>query len=256
MPLLYQYSVFSCLSFATMAKLPGRGSSGCNKDTQEAKYWERQAKKEFINEIDFNLANSMPRLLSASNDGDCDFATKFADGVQNELRLVKEYQEQFDTGDLNPGTTHLRSVFGFFGKSTLLIESIRPRHEGTPHLSIQLGVPGCGKSTFLSEFLQDVFNGIYRNITGPEPSLLLASTTNEQCKKLFELVKSESVRDGSRAPRPIWCVSQEYLRKSKEADEAVTLQNASEKHQWPRKRTFISARTIMQLNGMQDPILT
>ena len=94
----------------------------------------------------------MPRLLSASNDGDCDFATKFADGVQNELRLVKGHQEQFDTGDLNPGTTHLRSVFGFCGKSTLLIESIRPRHEGTPHLSIQLGVPGCGKSTFMSDY--------------------------------------------------------------------------------------------------------
>ena len=104
-------SVFSCLSFAAMVKRPGRGSLERKKDTQEAKYWERQAKKECRNGIDFNLANSMPRLLSASTDGDCDFATKFADGVQNALRLVKGHQEQFDTGDLNPGTTHLRSVF-------------------------------------------------------------------------------------------------------------------------------------------------
>ena len=42
-------SVFSCHSFATMVKHSGRGSLERRKGIQEAKYWERQAKKECRN---------------------------------------------------------------------------------------------------------------------------------------------------------------------------------------------------------------
>ena len=98
-----------------------------------------------------------------------------------------------------------------------------------------VGINGSGKSTFLSEFLQDVFTGVYQKITGAQPSLLLASTTNEQCKKLFELVMSESLRDESSVPKATWCVSHEYFQKSKDANDVLTVQNANEKHHRPRK---------------------
>ena len=81
-------------------------------------------------------------------------------------------QRFFDTEGEN-------SVYGFFGKSTLLLEGLRPGVDGTSHLFVQLGVPGCGKSTFLREFFLDVFSGKkLLRLIGKQPSVLLASVTN------------------------------------------------------------------------------
>ena len=42
------------------------------------------------------------------------------------------------------------------------------------------------------------------------------------------------LRDGSSVPKATWCVSQEYLRKSIDANDVPTVQNAKGKHHWPR----------------------
>ena len=73
---------------------------------QEAKYEAKRSKNDSTNEICFNLVGSKPRLLSAANEADCNFATKFADGVRNELRKIKEHQEQFETSVPNSITYH------------------------------------------------------------------------------------------------------------------------------------------------------
>ena len=223
--------VCSILSFPTMGKRPGRGALFRKQKAQEARYVQKGPEKD-------SIVGSKPRLLSAANEDDCKFAIKFADGVRNELRKIKSQQEQFETSDTHSTSKHHRTVFGFFGKSTLLVESIRPSREGSSHLSIQLGVPGSGKSTFLAEFLQDVYTGAYVKLTGPRPSLLLASTTNEQCKNLFELVTSESLRDESSVPKATPCVSQEYYWNCKNANDVMTVKNAKEKHHWPRKNNI------------------
>jgi hypothetical protein len=47
----------------------------------------------------------------------------------------------------------VRSVYDFFGNSTILVESLKAHSMRTPHMTVELGVPGCGKSTFLTEFV-------------------------------------------------------------------------------------------------------
>ena len=128
--------------------------------------------------------------------------------------------------------------FGFFGKSTLLVEAMCPASEGTPHLSTRLGVAGCGKSTFLSDLLVDIYAGRYMELTGPEPSLLLASTTNEQVKKLWMLALSAHDAQSSRVPKPVWCVSETFLTKSKEANDVMVLRAATQAYK-PCKNQII-----------------
>ena len=108
--------------------------------------------------------------------------------AKNAQAKDKEYTE-IDTEIASCTQRLFDSIYGFFGKSTLLREALRPDKDGTPHLCVKLGVPGCGKSTFLLEFLQDVFNRKMERLAGRGPSVLLASVTNSQCKNLYMLAR-------------------------------------------------------------------
>ena len=70
-----------------------------------------------------------------------------------------------------------KSVFGFFGKSSLLVEGIVQASHGNPHLLTMMGVAGCGKTTLLKEFLADVFTSTEAKY-GRNPSVLLPLATN------------------------------------------------------------------------------
>ena len=232
--------VYCVLASAVMGKRPGRGHLAKKKQKSEAQYLLRHPDR--AHSAGVGDSSFKPRRLSVFNEEDCKFAVKFADGVNKEISKVRDHQiklnankEKVEEDDVKERTNSLRSPFGFFGKSTFLIEAIRPRKGGTPHLSIQLGVPGSGKSTFLIEFLTDVYNGVYSNITGSGPSLLLASVTNAQCKMLFALVKTAAAQTDSRIPDPIWCVSEGYRQKSILAEDVFTLKHASDKHHRPQK---------------------
>ena len=125
-----------------------------------------------------------PRLLSSAVEDDCRAAVLYARGCAKEQHKFAEEapRRQDDTGMLAPELLH-SSIYGFFGKSTLLFEGLRPKQKGTPHVRVQMGVPGCGKSTCLLEFLQHVFLEKLIALTGKRPSLLLSSVTNAQCNK-------------------------------------------------------------------------
>ena len=60
----------------------------------------------------------------------------------------------------------VRSVYDFFGNSTILVESLKAHSMRTPHMTVELGVPGCGKSTFLTQFVVEVNLGNFVNNTG------------------------------------------------------------------------------------------
>ena len=113
-----------------------------------------------------------------------------------------------------------------------------PASEGTPHLSTRLGVAGCGKSTFLSDLLVDIYAGRYMELTGQGPSLLLASTTNEQVKRLWMLAVSAHEAPSSCVPKPVWCVSESFLAKSKEANDMLVLRAAGQAYK-PCKNQII-----------------
>ena len=73
------------------------------------------------------------------------------------MKKIKDEAEKYSGPDATPLQAEIHdgrssSVYGFFGKSNSLVESLRPEIEGKAHLSTQLGVPGCGKSTCLKEF--------------------------------------------------------------------------------------------------------
>ena len=176
----------------------------------------------------------MPRRLAANNTHDCAFAVQFAQGALKELRDIQTHQEMFDMNDDDLPTRGLESHYGYFGKSTLLVEGIRPSIEGTRHLSIQLGVLGCGRSTFIWEFLAEVYRGDYMYSAGPLPSLLLSSCTNEQCKKLFMMALAARMKGEFYVPEITWCVSQQFRQKLEDAEDYSTLISVSDKHEWPR----------------------
>ena len=89
-------------------------------------------------------------------------------------------------------------------------EAIRPQKEGTPHMQFSLRVAGCGKTTFMQEFLRDVYTGKFENVTGRNPSVLVTSTTNYQCQSLYKMVLALHENGDSNVPKPVWVVSQSF----------------------------------------------
>ena len=67
------------------------------------------------------------------NERDCNFAANFACGVSHELYKVKAAQDKFEGSTRNRHMEN-NSVFGFLGKSSLLVEDIAPASHGNPHL--------------------------------------------------------------------------------------------------------------------------
>ena len=66
--------VHSVVSFATMGKRPGRGSRARKQAASQAKYLEKRSEKGPTHEIWFSLVGSKPRLISATNEVDCNFS--------------------------------------------------------------------------------------------------------------------------------------------------------------------------------------
>ena len=71
----------------------GKGSRDRKQAEREAEYAAKHAKDVHV---PFNLEGSKPRILKASKDQDCDFAKKFAKGVQNEIRLIRDHQKRYN----------------------------------------------------------------------------------------------------------------------------------------------------------------
>ena len=221
-------------------KKPGAGAVERKRLAQEAKY---EAKAASSADKVLQLKQGNPEILSASNEEHCKFAVKFAEGVHREISKIQNAALRFgaetdssSTRDLAP--RGLRSVYGFFGKSTIMVESLRADKEDMTHLSVQLGVPGCGKSTFLREILTDVYSGKHSKTTGQNPSVLIASTTNLQCKELFKMIHEVSLEEGV-VPEPTWFVSHDYLQHAREANDDFTLRFALEHVVWPSAGSII-----------------
>ena len=169
------------------------------------------------------------------NEKDCNFAANFACGVSHELYKVKAAQDKFE-GSTRKGHMENKSVFGFFGKSSLLVEGIVPASHGKPHLLTMMGVPGCGKTTHVKEFLADVFSSQEAKY-GRNPSVLLTSATNLQCKALFFAAEEYSQESGL-IPPPVWCASTEWLKRMQDTASSSFCRNlaqASDKPVWPSK---------------------
>ena len=129
-----------------------------------------------------------------------------------------------------------KSVFGLFGKSSLLVEGIAPASHGKPHLLTMMGVPGYGKTTHVKEFLADVFSSTEAKY-GRNPSVLLTSATNLQCKALFFAAQEYSQESGL-IPPPVWCASTEWLKRMQDTSSSSfcrVLAQASDKPVWPSK---------------------
>ena len=114
-------------------------------------------------------------------------------------------------------------------------EALRPGKEGTPHLSVLLGVPGCGKSTLLREILRDTYSGLFEITTGKNPSVLITSTTNFQCKNLYKLVLALHQKTDSNVPKPVWVVSQNYMEMADATGDEFVKKPATVHAHWPRK---------------------
>lgn len=170
---------------------------------------------------------SMPlRRLEQTNFEDCQHAVRFARGVLNEVKNNREEQERMLAGrdgrDKQEHHLEVRSnssIYGFFGKSSLLMEALLPVKMRRRHLVAMLGVPGCGKTRYLQSLLEDIFGGSFRV---EKPSVLVCSSTNSQCRNLFAMMLS--LHNRGLVPAPHWCVSQEWLKK----DETHVLHSMAE----------------------------
>ena len=225
---------------AKRKKKTGAGALAKKRLRQEDKYKEQVATRD---QKHFVPGEGKPEILSAANEEHCQFALKFAQGVHAELDKVQsaaaKYASDADVvAEVSQPRRRLRSVYGFFGKSTLLVESLTAETAGCPHISIQLGVPGCGKSTFLKEFLRDVYSGQYAESLGRNPSMLIASTTNLQCKELFKMILEVHDSDCS-VPLPLWCISAEFAERAMASLDAFTLEHGCQQPEWPRGGSVI-----------------
>ena len=184
---------------------PGSGAIERKRVAAEAKYVKRQVEIGVVDECRFHLQRGRPRRLSVSHEVDRQFEVDFTTNVLRELQCVQEYQARYQTDETLPVDTPCRSCYDFFGKSTLLVEALCPAREGTPHLFVELGVAGSGKSALLSDFLMDVYSGKYATITGPAPSILLSSAANERVLELCTLVSSVRYDMVAVVPQVHWC---------------------------------------------------
>ena len=186
-----------------------------------------QAKKKAIREQRYELRRRIDitqyerdiRRLSCDNIDDCEFAKKFAENAKKEVEKLEMQQSMRPQPLIDEGaatdcrTRNQSSIFGFFHKSSVLLEAISPAVKGTSHLLIQMGVPGCGKTTYIKEFLSDAFSSRHSRLHKANPAVLLCSTTNLQCRELFRAIRGLHQENGS-IPGPAWCASQQWLEKA------------------------------------------
>ena len=225
---------------------PGKGAQARNRAKADRAWLARREADGTLEDFQnrFRLHAHRPRRLTVANEADCRFAVDYASHVARELRAIKQAQERYRTDDSLEDEERYRSCFGFFGKSTLLLEAMCPATEGTPHLSTRLGVAGCGKSTFLADLLLDIYAGTYLDLTGPEPSLLLASTTNEQVKKLWIVALAAHDTPCSRVPKPVWCVSETFRTKSKEHNDVLVLRAATQAYKPCKNQVIVCTHDL------------
>ena len=126
-------------------KKPGRGHIERKKVQRAADYEARHPEPE----KQYDLEGNTPTVLSPNNVRDCAFAKKFAEGVEREVAALRRKQLQYGRDDADDGFSAHYSSYSFFNKSTLLVETMSPKKEGTPHLTTMFGVAGCGKTVHL-----------------------------------------------------------------------------------------------------------
>ena len=123
-------------------------------------------------------------------------------------------------------------------------------------MQFSLGVAGCGKTTFMQEFLMDVYAGKFVTITGPNPSVLLASTTNSQCQALYTLVLALHANEESNVPKPRWVVSQSFWDEAEVTGNDFVRLHAITKFLGQNRVRLLYIHTILQESGMLDFGLT
>ena len=147
------------------------------------------------------------RILSPYYVDDSQCAVLFAEGVKRELSNVRaEENEAISCFDAQ------QTPYGFFGRTEFLKKLLK--REDTKDLSITLGVTGSAKSRVLLDYLLEAFNGEFRRSHGTDPSVLVAAETNEQCKKLLDLISGVSQTEGSLVPPPLWYVDKDSTHNS------------------------------------------
>ena len=236
----------ACITSSVLPYFLFLSSMGKRKKGKGAEARKRRAKEqayESRRQQTFDEPSYPIRILTPSNMEDSALALSFARGVQNEIRKMTEYQERFkqtltEQPSMSLDRSWKNSVYGFFGKATLQVEGFCPAHSGTAHLLTQMGVPGCGKTTFVKEFLQKAFSSAHSPLHEDRPSILLTSTTNKQCQELFRLVKDLSERDAS-IPSPSWYASQQWLNRMQESGSQDLWQHAKVKSGKPTRNSII-----------------
>ena len=233
----------SARSVAMAASSSGEKGGGSNrkrrqgKGSQERKAQKREERYEAQHlepEPVFDLAGKYPATLSPLKLNDCKFAVGFAQGVEREHAALRKEQQRYgrldDEADALP---ELTSSYGFFNKSTILVETMCPQREGTPHISTLFGVPGCGKTVHLENLLASVFSGEHHIIAGKTPSVYVGSISNVQCKNVFKIILDLHQRDDS-VPMPTWICSKEFMGKAEVSRDEFTLEHARTAIEYPR----------------------
>ena len=142
-------------------------------------------------------ATALYRILSPHYIEDTQFAVLFAEGANRELAHLRAAAQEAASGV----EVHQTS-YGFFGRTDLLINALK--RDDTSKLSITLGVPGSAKSKILVDYILEAYDGAFRRSHGKDPSVLVSAATNEQCRKLFDLLSTVSQSEGSLLPPPFW----------------------------------------------------
>ena len=124
-------------------------SNKCGSGAKERKTLKREeayaARSNAASSSQSASVDSKIRVLSHDSSSDCAFAVQFATGVQQEVDQIKKDRIRFNARDVEQSGLTIdrhqhRSVYGFFGKSSLLKESIAPSSQGARHLITRMGV--------------------------------------------------------------------------------------------------------------------
>ena len=242
----HHFYLCTCLAAVALSHGPKKTGKGHRERNREQHQRRREERGEPAYGQSHNdppvdaLTGKRPRRLEPSHEIDCTFAAKYAEKVAQECQAIKRERERYkDTPDDPNAPQRRQSNYVFFGKSTLLKEAIRPAKEGTPHMQFSLGVAGCGKTTFMQEFLMDVYAGKFVTITGPNPSVLLATTTNSQCQALYTLVLALHANEESNVPKPRWVVSQSFWDEAEVTGNDFVRRHATTKVPRPEQGTLV-----------------
>ena len=163
---------------------PGKGHTERKSRRRIAEYEAQHPEPEKM----YDLARKKPAVLSPQNLQDCKFAMKFAVGVEKECAALRNERRQYGKEDEDMDVSALTSSYGFFNKSTILVETMSPKKEGTPHVTRMFGVAGSGKTIHLETFLSAVFAGEHPVMVGKTPSVYVGSISNAQCKNVFNVI--------------------------------------------------------------------